>query len=489
MLRPILFAHRWLGIVIGVLMTVWCLSGFVMMYVDYPRLSPAEQLRGLPPLPMPAGDALERIGLPADTALSSARIEMAGDRAVLRLKPAIDFTNPAAPPDMAPAYDLATGKALAELSPAQAIAVADVFAHRSGIAGHGMAATVTPIDQWTVQVARGRQPLYRVDFSDPGRSTAYVAGNSGEIVQQTSGQERFWGWFGAVPHWLYPTMLRQDGALWSQVVIWTSLTGCFLTVTGMWVGISRLRRRREGGIGSPFNGIWWWHHMAGLFFGVLTLTWVASGLFSMNPWGFLDSMAGFAERERLSGKADWGATRAAMAALRALPSGTVRMEAAPLGGRMFVMAVAADGAIARFDASGRAAPLGRAELARALANGPKLASLELLRSEDDYYYTHKFAMKLPVWRAVLADDQQTRLYIDPASGSLIRAFDANGRKFRWLQDGLHSLDFAWIRRRPLWDLIVLPLLAMVTLVCATGTWMGFSRLRKDMRRLRRRRRR
>lgn len=54
-------------------MTIWCLSGFVMMYVDYPRLSPAEQLRGLAPLQMPAADAMEGIDLPEDTALSSAR--------------------------------------------------------------------------------------------------------------------------------------------------------------------------------------------------------------------------------------------------------------------------------------------------------------------------------------------------------------------------------------------------------------------------------
>ena len=484
MLRSILFIHRWLGVVIGLLMTIWCLSGFVMMYVDYPRLSPAEQLRGLAPLQMPAADAMGGIDLPEDTALSSARLEMVGDRAVLRLKPAIDFSSPTPPPDLPPAYDLSTGKAFAELSALQAAAVGDGFARHFGIAGQGVAVTVTPIDQWTVQLARGRLPLYRIDFSDPARSTAYVAGNSGEVVQQTTGWERFWGWLGAVPHWLYPTVLRQDGALWSQVVVWTSLIGCFLTMTGMWVGIARLRRKRDGGIGSPFNGLWRWHHMFGLFFGVLTLTWVASGLFSMNPWGFLDSMAGFAERDRLAGKSDWAAVRGAMSALRAAPSGTVRVEAVPMGGRMYLAAVSADGAITRVGADGELAPLGRAELERALTNGPKVALLELMRTEDDYYYTHRFAMKLPVWRVILTDPERTRIYIDPASGALIQAIDGNGRKFRWLQDGLHSLDFAWMRQRPVWDLIVLPLLALVTLICGTGTWMGFGKVRRDLRRLR-----
>ena len=92
-----------------------------------------------------------------------------------------------------------------------------------------------------------------------------------------------------------------------------------------------------------------------------------------------------------------------------------------------------------------------------------------------------------MWRAQLADAGHTALYIDPVSGQLIRAVDRNGRNFRWLQDGLHSLDFPILRQRPLWDLVVLPLLAMVTLVCATGTWMAWNKVKRDLRRIRRRR--
>jgi hypothetical protein len=486
--RAILILHRWLGVVIGALMTVWCLSGFVMMYVDYPRLMPAEQLRGLAPLQLPAAQALARIDLPAETPLSSAKLERMAGRVVLRLVPAIDPGRPIAQMRVTPAgIDLSTGRELAQLSPSDIRRIAMTFGQRSDIRGAPGAIAVTGIDQWTVQTFGRNQPLYRVDYADPAGTTIYVSGKSGEVVQQTTRFERFWGWLGAVPHWLYPTILRQNGEAWSQVVIYTSLVGSFLTVTGLWVGIARLRRRKDGRIGSPYKGLWWWHHVFGLFFGVLTLTWVASGLFSMNPWGFLDSMAGFAERQQLAGKMHWGQVRDAIAHLDKLPADTVRIESAPLGGRMFVTAVTASGAITRFDAAGRPAPLERNELAAALQSGPAVASLEKLDAEDAYYYTHKFPMKLPVWRAVLADAEGTRLYIDPASGSLIRAFDSNGRAFRWLQDGLHSLDFPVLRTRPLWDIIVLPLLAMVTLVCGTGTWMGFRKMVRDVRMIRRRR--
>lgn len=489
MLKPVLVLHRWLGVIVGALMTIWCLSGFVMMYVDYPRLSPAAQVGGLAPLGAAPADGLARVALAEDMSLSSARVEMMAGRPVLRIVPAIDQGRAIRQLRTAPnAFDLTTGAPLSALAPADVAKVAATFGARSGVVGPVRAVTETGIDQWTVQAYKRNAPLYRADYADAAGSEVYVSGRTGEVVQQTTRFQRFWGWLGAVPHWLYPTILRQNGALWDQVVVWTSLIGCFLTATGLWVGLSRLRRRRDGSIGSPYRGLWWWHHMIGLFFGVLTLTWVASGLFSMNPWGFLDSMAGFTERRQLAGEMRWGAVRPALAAAwQRAGQGTTRIETAPLGGRVYLAATAADGHVTRLSGDGAAAPLAGGEVRAAIAHRLPLASLERLTHEDAYYYSHRFQATLPVWRAQLADAGHTALYIDPVSGQLIRAVDRNGRNFRWLQDGLHSLDFPILRQRPLWDLVVLPLLAMVTLVCATGTWMAWNKVKRDLRRIRRRR--
>jgi hypothetical protein len=488
-LRPVLLLHRWLGIIVGALMTVWCLSGFVMMYVDYPRLTAAEQLRGLAPPQLPAADALDRLDLPTEAILSSVKLEMMAERPVLRAVPATDPSRQVAQMRMTPgSYDLSSGRQLDMLSLRDARAIGATFGQQSGVAGKLAVAAITDMDQWTVQTFRRNQPLYRIAYDDPAGTTIYVAGNSGEVVQQATRFERFWGWLGAVPHWLYPTILRQDGALWDKVVVWISLTGCFLTATGLWIGLARLRRKRDGRIGSPYSGLWWWHHVFGLFFGVLTLTWVASGLFSMNPWGFLDSTAGLAERQRLAGNVRWGEVRSAIGRIGHLPAGTVRLESAPLNGRIFLVAIGADGRMTRLDWSGHGALLNKAALVQALRNGPPVGALDLLRGEDAYYYQHKFTLKFPVWRAILQGPEATRLYIDPDSGQLIRAFDRNARGFRWLQDGLHSLDFPILRSRPLWDIVVLPLLIAVTFICGTGTWMGLRKVARDIRAMRRRKR-
>lgn len=482
--RPILVLHRWLGVFVGLLMTIWCLSGFVMIYVDYPRLEPSAQVRGLAPLHLPPADGLQAVDIAPDAPIASARVEMLAGRAVLRIVPG-EATDRAIPQMRAipSAFDLAGGMPLTPPGPQAVRRIAEDFARGHGIAGPPVAPVETGIDQWTVQTYKRNAPLYRVDFADRAGTEIYISGKSGEAVQKTSRFQRFWGWLGAVPHWLYPTLLRQDGALWNQVVIWTSLAGCFLTMTGIWAGIARIRRKRDGTIGSPYKGLWWWHHVFGLFFGLLTLTWVASGLFSMNPWGFLDSRAGPAERERLAGPMPWRDVRQALLALHDLPGRAVRIETAPLGGKTFLLVSEGSGATHRYDAAGRQAPLTGRELRAALSGQPALASLDLMTGEDAYYYRHRFPAPLPVWRAVLADAETTRLYIDPASGQIVRAFDRGGRGFRWLQDGLHSLDFPVLRQRPWWDLVVLPLLAAVTLVCATGTWMAWNKVRRDLRRV------
>src|SRR5260221_6840239 len=42
--QALIFVHRWLGVALCVLFLLWFPSGFVMMYWDYPRVSPADRL-------------------------------------------------------------------------------------------------------------------------------------------------------------------------------------------------------------------------------------------------------------------------------------------------------------------------------------------------------------------------------------------------------------------------------------------------------------
>ena len=299
-------------------------------------------------------------------------------------------------------------------------------------------------------------------------------------MQLTTARERFWNWLGAVPHWLYFTELRRHPNIWSQVLIVTSLLGCFLVGVGIYLGIRQLAAR-PAGRWSPYVGVNLWHHVAGLTFGVFALTWVLSGLLSMNPWGWLQGAGTQAESAAIEGAAPSSAASlaAVLENLAAAHPPAVSLKAAPLDSAGYFIASGANGERLRLDERGEPAPISHAELqflARALGGAGTPGALQLMTREDSYYFSHHRQLAvLPVYRLVLASG--TRYYLDSVSGMLIAKFDASGRAYRWLHQGLHRLDFAAVlRSRPQWDLIMLLLMSGVTLLCVTGAYLGCRRL-------------
>ncbi len=470
--RALMVVHRYLGVAVGVVMTVWCLSGFVMMYQGYPALREPERLAGLESLKLDGCCITPRLD-PKDAAgLSGFRIEMLDGRPILRAAMGRGSAGRT--------YDLTTGRAFGEITPQIARGVAIRQASALGLDGAPLSVRTIRQDQWTVQFAKRHQPLYRIRFDDPGKTDIYVSGVNGQTFQHTNTRLRVLGWLGAVPHWLYPTVLRQDGKLWNEVVIWLSVAGTFLTATGLYVGIVHFGKRRNGRH-SPFRGLWFWHHMIGLVFGALTLTWVFSGLMTMNPWGLLEGGGDRAIREALVGQTTGAQIEQALAQAVTLKPGAdvAQLMAMPVAGQVRLASVSRGGEQVRLDAFGRPSPADEAEIRRMLAPLQPMR-VERLTREDAYYYGRKGDLAdLPVWRAILPDDQSTRVYIDPDTGQVKRVVDRDGRLSRWIRNGLHGFDFTGLRNRPLWDLIVLPLLLGVTLVCATGAWMSFRRVRRD----------
>lgn len=466
-MRVLLILHRYLGVVVGLVMTLWCLSGFVMMYQGYPDLTEAERLRALPRL-AGAAWAVDRLPVAPATRIEGFRIEAVGDRPVLRLRAVNE-----APAD----YDLLTGERLA-VTPRLARAAADAYGRGLGL-GAPAAFERIEVDQWSVGAGANRhQPLYRAKFDDAAVTWIYVSGRTGEVLQDASQRERVLGWLGAVPHWLYPTLLRQNAEAWSQAVVWSSILGLFLTLTGIYVGVARFRRYKSGRW-SPYRGLFSWHHYVGLAFGLLTLTWVFSGLLTMGPWDVLGRPPAVS-RTDLAGDAPWAEVAPAIGRMQATAAGAeaVEIQSAFLAGEVYAVVATARGAKTRLDAAGRPRRLGEAEVAAGLARLGEPRALKLINEEDAYYYAHKGEVPLPVYRAEAAGGAM--IYVDAVTGSAVRIIGADQKTRRWLENGLHSFDFAPIRARPVWDLIVLPLLAGVTLVCATGAWMAVRRVRRDL---------
>jgi hypothetical protein len=472
--RTSVILHRYLGIAVGLLMLIWFLSGIVMMYIGFPQPLGAERLLSLGNINWRACCHVAAGALPDGQPIARAEIEMLRGVPVLRLP---------RPPMPDQTINLADGSGVRtlELDEAQEVALSAMTRPNGEVPPITVGEEIWR-DQWILNRYDREQPVYRFAFADAEGTVLYVSGPSGKVLLRTTAPERFWNWFGAIPHWIYFKDLRTNRSLWIQTVIWTSIIGSILTFFGLYLGIAQWRRGKNGRL-SPYRGVFYWHHVTGLVFGVVALAFVASGLVSMHPWGFLDSSGIAGERGRLEGSAPrWAAVRTSVNALQAHAIEAVHLSLSRSSGNLYWLATKADGSVARLDATGNPAPLGEPELTAAatLLAGTNVIAEQRLISEPDTYFLGSGG-RLPVYRVIINDAETTRYYLSASTGALLARVDANRRWNRWLFSAIHRLDFAaWVRMRPAWDIILIALMLGGSAVSATGVYLAVRRVRNDV---------
>ncbi|MFJ0849543.1 PepSY domain-containing protein, partial [Bordetella bronchiseptica] len=274
--RWLYLLHRWMGVGLCLLFVLWFASGVVMMYVGYPKLTPAERLAHLPWLDaaqvrLGPAQALRAAGLE-----QAAEIRLAASRAGQPFYAIVPLAG-----GRTLRVDAASGQLAGRATPAQARASALAYFGARHAAREG--GLVDEDAHTHTRTLDAHRPLYVFEMDDPARTRLYVSSSTGEVVRDAPRLERGWNYVGAWLHWLYP--LR--GAYWHDIVVWLSVLGVALTVSGTVVGLWRWRFARPyaSGSRSPYRERFMrWHHIAGLLFAATTLTWIFSGLMSMNPW-------------------------------------------------------------------------------------------------------------------------------------------------------------------------------------------------------------
>ncbi|EIZ79873.1 PepSY-associated tm helix domain protein [Novosphingobium sp. Rr 2-17] len=474
--RWLYLVHRWVGIASCLLFLAWFLSGLVMIYVPYPSLSRGEALDGLPAInwsEVRVGPAeVERIagvGRPGTIAL-----EMAGADPVWRV------TNAAAPQATLSAT---TGGVLGPVSAAQAARIAAAFA-RVPVLG----VEKLERDQWTVNDRFDPQrPLYKVRLQGPDKRDLYVSSASGAVIQETRATERFWNWLGSVPHWIYPTVLRQNQPAWRQTVIWVAGPCVLVAITGMWIGILRTRmgkRRFKGGRMTPYHGWMLWHHIAGLTGGVLLTLWIFSGWLSVDP-GRIFASPGLSDSAVRTYAGAQAFPPIDIARLAAAAGPAKRVEFAWAASRPWALVERPDQTETLDARTLRHAHADRSALvaqARKLLPGAAIASVQVLQAPDLYWYEAGALPRLPVLRITFADPGETWVHIDPATGELLGSIDRTGRVYRWVYQLFHTWDLNVLTlNRPVWDIFLwtFSLIGIVTSV--SGIWIGWRRLRGPVR--------
>ncbi|HEX7875890.1 MAG TPA: hypothetical protein VF489_04810 [Sphingobium sp.] len=436
---------------------MWFLSGVVMMYAPFPSLTQKERLAGLALIDWTQvhgtvqPDALLQQGVDGPAWIGDSAVSASTGRA-------------AGPVDARRAGDIAAAFGKAPLSGVEQV----------------------ERDQWTVGNGFDRyRPLWKVTLDRPDGLILYVASTTGTVVLDTSRTERFWNWLGSVPHWIYPTVLRQDQPLWRQVILWTSGAGIVGAVSGMWVGVlrMRLRRRYKGGRVSPYRGWQWWHHVMGLFGGTLLVAWIVSGWLSVDPnrWfaskGLSDAGRVAYARAGMPPMIDWTLLGRTPEATGARQMRMFWTDGAPL---LLLSRPGLQDAVldARTLKPVTFEPRRLIHAARRLVPGARIEAVDWLTRSDSYWYEAKGDVELPILRIRFADPAQSWVHISPRTGAVLSDMDARRRLYRWLFDGLHRWDFDMlIRQRPLWDIWMLLWLTSGAVISLSGITIGYRRLR------------
>lgn len=497
--RWLYLVHRWLGIMACAFFAMWFISGVVMMYVGYPKLTEAERLQHLPPLAADSAwlaprQALDAAGIAGP--LKELRFAVAsGGHAVYLAVPQAKGQAPA-PRREAPrgsgaiVIDARTGERLAVVDERRALGSAAAYAGP----GVGLRYLGT-VDEDAFTHSRGldaHRPLHRVQLADADATLLYLSGRTGEVVRDAPRAERLWNYAGAWIHWLYPLRGNAFDRYWTDIVNWLSIIGIAVTLTGTAAGILRWRFARpyRSGSRSPYPGrMMRWHHMTGLLFALITLTWIFSGLMSMNPWRIFDNGAAPLRSEALQGgPLAISAEDASPQALLGTAGGNIReLRWVRVLGRTTVLAQGAVGRPSLLDSrTTQPRPLDPQALQAAAAGllPAPVARVEQLTAYDLYYYArepHTMTggndKPLPVLRVVFDDTHATWVHLDPHTGAVLGRTDRSRRLSRWLFAMLHSWDWLpLLERRPLWDIALVTLSLGGAVLSLTGVVIGWRRL-------------
>lgn len=487
--------HRWLGIGVCLLMLLWFVSGMVMLFIGYPKLTPGERLAALPLL----GDARGVLGLSALPAALQAAPENVA-LTTLRGEPAYVVRSGG----NVGAWSATTGHALLPVSAQRAEASAAQFAAGPAFIG----AVRVEEDRWTHSRALdAHRPLYRVGVGGVQPGDVYVSSHTGEVVLDAPRVQQRWNYVGAWLHWLYFLRMQSVDPVWTWVVIVLSALCTVAAVSGIVVGLWRWRFRGHyrSGAKTPYAEPWMrWHHLVGLMAAAFVFTWIFSGLMSMNPLGIFTGTREAVDAGRYrGGTVSVNGALAEPAALLASVDDArfraVEIQWRRIGGELFALLLDAQG-----DTRIVSAHAGTLQVThllpaawlqqklRAMSNAP-MRMFAIQHAADAYFYPRApeamngaAVRRFPVAVADFGDAEATRVYVDLATGDPLLTMGHRERAGRWLFYFLHSWDLPAMLRQGAVRLSVLLLLSLAgTALCATATVIGYRRLRMKLRRRRR----
>jgi uncharacterized iron-regulated membrane protein len=209
--------HKWVGLVIGIQVLLWAVSGAMMAILDMDEVA-GGQKRSQPPFAERAAsrDGWEDVGRQlGGTPIIGVRLGRLLGRQVYHVTTSRGVR----------VYDAETGRRVSIDAP---------LAERVARASHpddALVRKVAPLDRLTFAVRDHELPIWRADFEDSTNSSYYVSGTTGDLLERRNDSWRLWDFF-----WMLHTMDYAKRTSFNHpLIVVFAFAAVWLTITGLWL--------------------------------------------------------------------------------------------------------------------------------------------------------------------------------------------------------------------------------------------------------------
>lgn len=481
--------HKVLGLLLSLLFLLWFVSGIVMIWHSFPKASQDYRIFRQEPLcaSLPSAEDISNY-LPDSVMMSSLQIQMRFDRPMAEisgkgLKAQIYLDSLV---EVEPFDESVRAKTLALWCDAPVKEIDTLSKVDQWI----------PFERWTKQM-----PIYKYYFDDEQKHQLYMT-QDGNVIQFTDKVNRFWAWVGAIPHWVYFTLLRQHQTLWTKFVIWAGYIGCVMCICGFVIALIVWfkHKKKTGVLAVPYKKRWHrWHFISGFVFGLFAISFAFSGVMSMTDLpGWLKKKRPQEEKSQMMPRR--GMQRGKMLSLDKYlvdyrevidASDSVKAISFESWKNNPYYKVTYSKSVEYIDAASveevKPFALTKEMVAEDVQQKlPKDAKweIELIDEFDsDYFARKKERAPLPVYRVIADDAMNTRLYYNPKTLQVKQVNDDTRRR-SFAYGGLHKLEIKFLTDRPvLWHIVMFTLLIGGSFLSLTGVVLSVKLILRKIKRL------
>ena len=445
--------HRFSGTIMAFMMLVWFLSGFVLLFYEFPEWENKNQLQYLKNI------SSDEISFPDSVIAKKTEIYKLNNDLVYK------FDDVVCDQSFQPIKKLSIQNAVKFVSEKFDISFKNYETE-----------SISEPDIWLKSNSiKCCSEIIKINFDDKNKSQVYLNLNTAEIIQFTTEEERFFAWIGAIPHLIYFKDFSGSNFFWKWIIFFLSGFGSLMAFAGLMSGLIKSVRKKKKKLTPYGSRLYKLHHYLGFVFGLVTFTWVFSGLMSLQPLElFLD------KTEEILLKEKWNSnfTNAVIEKtdFQNLNFNNVKkISITNFSDEQINILKFSEFEEVRLlsgEFHNRNSEILIEQIVKHIqfVYDLPVEQIKVLNSFDNYYFEKKRKKNLPVIKVEFKNNIKSIFYFDPLNYEIVKTTNKISRLNRWVYKALHRFDFLNLNlRKPL----MLFLLAGGTLLSITGTLFYF----------------